>query len=72
VAKSTLKVTAELLVAVEQYLRVAGRSGSRISLQEVDDAGTRWASRRTVRPTGLHPKLSKQWVTGIAMQANAS
>ena len=59
-AKSTLKLTAELLVAVEQYLRIAARSGSRISLQEVDDAGNNWASRRTVRPPHLHPKLSKQ------------
>lgn len=59
-AKSTLRLTAELLVAVEDSLKLAERPNSIISLQEIEEAGTRWASRRAVPPIRLRPSLSKQ------------
>jgi integrase/recombinase XerD len=59
-AKRTLRLTAELLVAVEDRLRLAERPNSIISLQEIEEAGTCWASRRAVPPIRLHPGLSKQ------------
>jgi integrase/recombinase XerD len=59
-ARSTLRLTAELLVAVEDSLKLAERPNSIISPQEIEEAGTRWASRRAVPPTRLHPGLSKQ------------
>ena len=58
-AKSTLRLTAELLVAVEDSLKLAERPNSIISLQDIEEAGARWASRRAVPPI-LHPSLSKQ------------
>jgi hypothetical protein len=59
-AKSTVRLTAELLIAVEKYLKLAERPNSIISLQEIEEAGTRWASRRAGPPIRLHPKESKQ------------
>jgi site-specific recombinase XerD len=60
-AKSTLRRTAELLVSVEDRLRLAERPNSIISLQEIEEAGTRWASRRAIPPIRLRPDLSKQF-----------
>jgi len=59
-AKSTLRLTAELLVAVEDSLKLAERPNSIISIQEIEEAGTRWASRRAVPPIRLRPSHSKQ------------
>jgi integrase/recombinase XerD len=59
-AKRTLRLRAELLVAVEARLRLADRPNSTISLQEIEDAGTLWASRKAVPSIRLHPKQSKQ------------
>ncbi len=59
-ARSTVRLTAELLVAVEDRLRLAERPNSIISLQEVEEAGTRWASRRAIPPIRLRSDLSKQ------------
>jgi site-specific recombinase XerD len=59
-ARSTVRLTAELLVAVEDRLRLAERPNAIISLQEVEEAGTRWASRRAIPPIRLRPDLSKQ------------
>jgi integrase/recombinase XerD len=58
-AKRTLRLTAELLVAVEDRLRLAERPNSIIHLQEIEDAGTGWASRKAVPPIRLHPKESR-------------
>jgi len=59
-AKSTVRFIAELLIAVEKYLKLAERPNLLISLQEVEDAGTRWASRKAVPPIRLRPELSRQ------------
>jgi hypothetical protein len=59
-AKSTVRFIAELLIAVEKYLKLAERPNLLISLQEVEDAGTRWASRKAVPPVRLRPELSRQ------------
>jgi integrase/recombinase XerD len=59
-AKRTLRLTAELLVAVEDRLKLAERPNSIINLQEIEDAGTGWVSRKAVPPIRIHPKESKQ------------
>jgi integrase/recombinase XerD len=59
-AKSTVRLIAELLIAVEKYLKLAERPSSLIGLQEIEEAGTRWASRRAVPPIRLQPGLSKR------------
>lgn len=51
-AKSTLRVTAQLLMATEEYLKLADRPNAAISLQEIDEAGTRWSSRQSCRRSG--------------------
>jgi hypothetical protein len=40
-AKSTVRFTAELVIAVEKYLKLAERPNSVVSLQEIEEAGTR-------------------------------
>jgi site-specific recombinase XerD len=59
-AKRTLRLTAELLVATEQYLKLGDRPGTIISRQEINEAGTRWSTRKSLPPIRLHPKLSRQ------------
>ncbi len=59
-AKSTLCLTAQLLVATEEYLKLGERPNATISPQEIDEAGTRWASRKSLPPIRLRPKLSRQ------------
>ena len=59
-AKSTVRLTAELLIAIEKYLKLAERPNSVLNPQEIEEAGTRWANRRAVPPVRLHPGLSKQ------------
>jgi hypothetical protein len=58
--KRTLRLTAELLVASEDGLKLAERPNSIINLQEIEEAGTGWMSRKAVPPIRLHPKESKQ------------
>jgi site-specific recombinase XerD len=59
-AKRTLRLMAELLLAVEDRLRVGDRPNSLISRQEVEDAGESWSKRQAVPPIRVSPKLSKQ------------
>lgn len=59
-SRSSVRLIAELLIAVGEYLELAERPNSVIDLQEIDKAGTRWASRRAVPPIRLRPGLSKQ------------
>jgi site-specific recombinase XerD len=59
-AKSTLRFTAELLVAIEGRLRLGDRPNSLISRQEVEDAGALWATRKAVPPIRVRPELSRQ------------
>lgn len=59
-ARSTLRITAQFLLATEEYLRLADRPGAIISLQEIHEAGTRWSGRKSVPPIRLHPKMSRQ------------
>ncbi len=59
-ARRTLRLTAELLVAVEEYLRLADQPGASIGLQEIEEAGTRWAGRESLPTIRLRPELSRQ------------
>jgi integrase/recombinase XerD len=59
-ARSTVRLIAELLIGVEKYLKLAERPDCIISLQEIEEAGTRWASRKAVPPVRLRPELSRQ------------
>ena len=59
-ATRTLRLTAELLLAAEEYLKLADRPDAIIALQEIEEAGSRWSSRKSLPPIRLHPKLSRQ------------
>src|SRR5260370_40297663 len=59
-ATRTLRLTAELLLAAEECLKLAERPDAIIALQEIEEAGTRWSSRKSLPPIRLHPKLSRQ------------
>jgi integrase/recombinase XerD len=59
-ATRTLRLTAELLLAAEEYLKLADRPDAIIALHEIEEAGTRWCSRKALPPIRLHPKLSRQ------------
>jgi integrase/recombinase XerD len=59
-ARSTVRLVAELLIGVEKYLKLAERPNSIISLQEIKEAGTCWASRKAGPPMTLLPELSRQ------------
>jgi integrase/recombinase XerD len=58
-ARSTVRLVAELLIGVERCLKLSERPNSIISLQEIEEAGTRWASRKA-GATSLRPELSRQ------------
>jgi hypothetical protein len=66
-ARSTLHITAQLLLATEEYLKLADRPNATISLQEVLEAGTRWSSRKSLPPIRLHPKMSHQRFVHVAV-----
>jgi len=59
-ATRTLRLTAELIVAAEEYLKLGDRPDAIITLQEIEAAGSRWSSRKSLPPIRLHPKLSRQ------------
>jgi site-specific recombinase XerD len=59
-AKSTLRRIANLLMAAEEYLTLAGRPFATIPIQEIKEAGTRWSARTSLPPIRLHPRLSRQ------------
>ena len=55
-ATRTLRLTAQLLIAAEKYLKLAERPDALITLQEIEEEGTRWSSRKSLPPIRLHPK----------------
>jgi site-specific recombinase XerD len=59
-ATRTLRLTAELLLAAEEYLKLGDRPDAIIALQEIEEAGSRWCSRKSLPPIRLHPRLSRQ------------
>jgi integrase len=59
-AKSTLRRTAELLKAAEGSLKLAERPFASITIQEIEEAGSRWSRRKSLPPIRLHPGVSRQ------------
>jgi site-specific recombinase XerD len=59
-ATRTLRLTAQLMLAAEEYLKLADRPDAIIESQEIEEAGTRWSSRQSLPPIRLHPKRSRQ------------
>jgi hypothetical protein len=54
-AKGTLRLMAGLLMAAEEYLKLAERPVATITIQEIEEAGTRWSTRKSLPPVRLHP-----------------
>ena len=65
-SRSTLRLTAELLIATEKYLKLASRPGESIHRQEIAEAAARWSIRKSVRTVQPNPKLSGQRFTHTA------
>lgn len=59
-AKSTLRRIADLLMAAEEYLKLAERPFATIAIQEIEEAGSRWSTRKSLPPIRLHPRVSRQ------------
>jgi len=72
-AKSTLRRIADLLMAAEEYLKLSERPFATIAIQEIEEAGSRWSTRKSLPPIRLHPRVSRQrfihtavgWLTAI-------
>ena len=58
-SRSSLRLTAQLLVATAEYLRLDDRPSAIITLQEVEEAGSRWSQRVSLPPIE-NPRLSRQ------------
>ena len=58
-SRSSLRLTAQLLVAVAEGLKLGDRPGEIITLGEVEEAGLRWSQRESLLPI-KHPRLSCQ------------
>jgi hypothetical protein len=58
--RKTLRLIAEILVGIEDRLRLAERPNAIISRQEIEDAGTRWICRRISKPVRVDPEFSRQ------------
>lgn len=58
-SRSSLRLTAQLLVATAEYLKLGDRPSAIITLQEVEDAGSRWSQRVSLPPIE-NPRLSCQ------------
>lgn len=56
-SRSSLRLTAQLLVATAEYLKLDDRPSSIITLQEVEEAGSRWSQRVSLLPIE-NPRLS--------------
>lgn len=56
-SKSSLRLTAQLLVATTEHLKLGGGPNAIITLQEVEEAGLRWSQRPSLLPIE-NPKLS--------------
>ena len=65
-SKSSMRLTAQLLLAAEKYLKLADRPDHVIGIQEIEEAGIRWSRRDSLPPIRLHPKLSRQRFTHTA------
>src|ERR1017187_1528968 len=59
-AKSTLRRAAELLKAAEGSLKLADRPFASITIQEIEEAGSRCSRRKALPPIRLHPGVSLQ------------
>src|SRR5580704_11620222 len=59
-ATRTLRLTAQLILAAEEYLKLADRPDAIIAIEEIEEAGTRWSSRKSLPPIRLHPNRSRQ------------
>jgi hypothetical protein len=59
VSRSSLRLTAQLLVATAEYLKLGDRPSAIITLQEVEDAGSRWPQRVSPPPIE-NPRLSRR------------
>jgi site-specific recombinase XerD len=59
-AKATLLRMTQHLLAAAEYLNLAERPNAAISLQEIEEAGTRWSSRESLSRAILHPRHSSQ------------
>jgi hypothetical protein len=66
-AKATLRRMAQHLLAAAEYLKLAARPGEAITLQEIEEAGTRWSSRELPWRTMLQPRLSRQRFIYVAV-----
>jgi site-specific recombinase XerD len=66
-AKATLRTMAQHLLAAAEYLKLAARPGESITLQEIEEAGTRWSSRELPWRTMLQPRLSRQRFIHVAV-----
>ncbi len=58
-SRSSLRLTAQLLVATAEYLKLDDRPSAIITLQEVEEAGSRWSQRVSLLPIE-NPRLSRQ------------
>jgi hypothetical protein len=58
-SRSSLRLTAQLLVATAEYLKLGDRPSAIITLEEVEEAGSRWSQRVSLLPIE-NPRLSRQ------------
>jgi integrase/recombinase XerD len=66
-ARATLRVMAQHLLAAAEYLNLAERPGAAIDVQEIEEAGTRWSTRESLSRAILHPRLSRQRFIHVAV-----
>src|SRR5829696_4634863 len=66
-ARATLRVMAQHLLAAAEYLKLAERPGETIGPQEIEPAGTRWSARELPSRAMLHPRLSRQRFIYVAL-----
>jgi hypothetical protein len=58
-SRSSLRLTAHLLLATTEYLKLGDRPGEIITLGEIEEAGLRWSQRESLLPIE-NPRLSCQ------------
>jgi integrase/recombinase XerD len=56
---SSLRLTAQLLLAAVEYLELGDRASAVVTLQEIEEAGSRWSQRASLIPIE-NPRLSCQ------------
>jgi hypothetical protein len=57
---------AELLMAAEEYLKLGERPVATVTIQEIEEARSRWSTRKSLPPIRLHPRVSRQRFVCIA------